>query len=114
MNVQSSQTPPRSVARYAKLTATEGRGDELAAELLQAAKRLENEPGCRLYLVNRSAADRDEIWVTELWADADAVARSLASDEARANVKRVMQLLVRAPELIELEPAGGLLRAPSS
>jgi pimeloyl-ACP methyl ester carboxylesterase len=38
----------------------------------------------------------------------------VASDEARANVNRVMQLLARAPELIELEPAGGLLRAPSS
>ncbi len=42
------------VARYAKLTAHEGRGRELAEDLLAAADDLGGDPGCELYLVNRA------------------------------------------------------------
>jgi quinol monooxygenase YgiN len=101
-------TDTARVARYAKLPAASGRGDELAAALLEAAARLEDEPGCELYLVNRAAADPDEIWVTELWTTREAMERSLEAEGARENIERVMKLLAGRPEMTELVPLGGL------
>ena len=94
------------VARYGKLTAHEGRGPELADLLLAAAGRLESEPGCELYLVNRQSDSPDVIWVTEVWrsrADLDAVLERIrgSADTAAA------MSLVQAAEMIELDPLGG-------
>jgi quinol monooxygenase YgiN/mannose-6-phosphate isomerase-like protein (cupin superfamily) len=106
-------TSTERVARYAKLTAATGRGEELADALLRAAEMLESEPGCELYLVNRAFDDPDAIWVTELWRDRDALERSIESEEARANVERVKAMLAAPPELVELVPLGGLVRPPA-
>jgi quinol monooxygenase YgiN len=65
------------VARYVQFTAQPGRGEELAARLLRAADSLKDTPGCELYVVNRSAADPDQVWVTELWRDQEALDGSL-------------------------------------
>ena len=55
------------VARYAKMTAREGKSDDLAKLLLAAAEELGDDPACELYLVSHEAADPAAIWVTELW-----------------------------------------------
>ncbi|WP_173096400.1 hypothetical protein [Actinomadura verrucosospora] len=44
------------VARYGRLVAQECRGEELAELLLAAAARLEDEPGCELYLGGKGPA----------------------------------------------------------
>jgi quinol monooxygenase YgiN len=94
------------VARYGKATAHEGRGDELAALLLDAADGLADDAGCELYLVNRQADDRDVVWVTELWrsqADLDAsIERIRGSDD----VAKAMAL-TRDFGVVELELLGG-------
>jgi quinol monooxygenase YgiN len=94
------------VARYGKLVAHDGRGDEAADLLLAAAEELADDPGCELYLVSRQAGERDVIWVTELWrsqADLDATLdRIRGSDEVAA-----VMALVKDSEMIELEPLGG-------
>jgi uncharacterized cupin superfamily protein/quinol monooxygenase YgiN len=98
------------VARYVKFTAQPGRGDELAGRLLRAAESLRETPGCELYLVNRSAAEADEIWVTELWLDQDALDASLeqlATAEGRAQISEVTALLKGPPERTDLKPLGG-------
>ena len=100
------------IARYGKCTAHEGRGDELARHLLDAAAELESDPGCEAYLVNRQVDSPDTIWVTELWrsqADLDASLERIPAD-AMAAVKE----LVADWEMVELEQLGGKRPGPSA
>jgi quinol monooxygenase YgiN/mannose-6-phosphate isomerase-like protein (cupin superfamily) len=99
------------VGRYVKFTAQPGRGDELAELLLRAADSLRDTPGCELYVINRSKADPDQVWVTELWLSQEALDDSLQqlqTEAGRAQIAQVTALLATAPELIELEPLGGV------
>lgn len=94
------------ISRYGRSVARTGRGDELARHLLAAAAELESDPGCELYLVNRSRDDPGTIWVTELWrsqADLDA---SVERIRGSARVAAVMEF-VESWEVIELELLGG-------
>jgi quinol monooxygenase YgiN/quercetin dioxygenase-like cupin family protein len=101
------------VGRYVKFTAQPGRGEELAAELLEAAEAVRDAPGCELYVINRSAGDPDQVWVTELWLDQeslDASLEQLRTEEGKARIGKVMALLDpdQRPERIDLEPLGGV------
>jgi quinol monooxygenase YgiN/mannose-6-phosphate isomerase-like protein (cupin superfamily) len=107
------------VARYVQFTAQPGRGEELAARLLRAADSLKDTPGCELYVVNRSAADPDQVWVTELWRDQEALDGSLEqlkTEAGRAQIAEVTELLAegRRPELTELVPLGGVGYLPGA
>jgi quinol monooxygenase YgiN/mannose-6-phosphate isomerase-like protein (cupin superfamily) len=101
------------VGRYVKFTAQPGRGQDLADALLRAAGSLTETPGCELYVVNRSPTDPDQIWVTELWRDQEALDASiedLKTDAGQAQIAEVTALLAEGhrPELIELMPLGGV------
>jgi quinol monooxygenase YgiN/mannose-6-phosphate isomerase-like protein (cupin superfamily) len=99
------------IGRYVKFTAQPNRGDELAALLLRAADSLRDAPGCELYVINRSATNPDEIWVTELWLSQetlDASVEELGTEAGRARVAEVMALLAGPPERIDVEPIGGV------
>jgi len=101
------------VGRYVKFTAQPDRGGEVAELLLRAADALRDTAGCELYVINRSAANPDEVWVTELWLSQEALDASLEqlrSEEGQAQIAQVMALLDpdRPPERIELEPLGGV------
>ena len=100
-----------SVGRYVKMTACAGEGEALAALLLDVAGGLRSVPGCELYVINRSAAEPDVVWVTELWLSQEALDGSLQelqTDAGKARMQEVMALLDAAPERIDLEPLGGV------
>lgn len=101
------------VARPGKAVARPGNGEELARLLLEAARELDHDPGCELYLINHQADDPDLIWVTELWrsqADLDAsIERIRGSDRVAASMA-----LVESWEMVELEPLGGKGPAPAA
>jgi len=96
----------KQIARHGKMTAREGKTDELAGLMLAAAEEMRSDPGCELYLINRQADQPDAIWVTELWRSQDdldaAVERIRGSDDVAA----VMELVADG-EMIELELLGG-------
>ncbi len=97
------------VARYAKATAKPGRGEALAAKLLEVAQGLRETPGCQLYLINRSKDDPDVVWVTELWQSQEQLDEALETPEARAGIPQVLELVVEGGfERLELEPLGGV------
>lgn len=99
------------VGRYVKFTAQSGRGEEVAQLLLRAAESLRDTPGCELYLVNRSPAEPDVVWVTELWLSQEALDASLeqlSSDEGQSRVAELQALLATPPERIDVEPLGGV------
>jgi quinol monooxygenase YgiN/mannose-6-phosphate isomerase-like protein (cupin superfamily) len=101
------------VGRYVKFTAQPGRGQELEQLLLRAADSLTGTPGCELYVINRSATEPDQVWVTELWLDQasiDASLERLRSPEGEAELAEVTALLDpnTPPERVDLEPLGGV------
>ncbi|WP_378786010.1 putative quinol monooxygenase [Nonomuraea fastidiosa] len=94
------------IARYGKFVAHDGRAQELAEILLDAAAKLDADPGCELYLINRQADAPDVIWVTEIWrseADLKASLRQVSGSPEAAAAMR----LVRSAEMIELDLLGG-------
>ncbi|HYX85937.1 MAG TPA: antibiotic biosynthesis monooxygenase family protein [Gaiellales bacterium] len=94
------------VARHGKLTARTGRGDEVAAMLLEAAGRLDDDPGCELYLLSREAGRPDVVWVTELWRKQTDLDAAVERIRGSAEVAAVMAL-VESSEMIELDLLGG-------
>lgn len=100
-----------AVGRYVKMTARAGQGEALAQLLLGVAGSLRSTPGCELYVINRSPAEIDVVWVSELWRDQEALDASLEAlqtDAGRAQLAEVMAVLDGPPERIDLEPLGGV------
>jgi quinol monooxygenase YgiN/mannose-6-phosphate isomerase-like protein (cupin superfamily) len=97
-----------SVGRYTKAIAKPGQGEALARKLLEVAVSVTETPGCQLYLINRSPGEPDVVWVTELWRSQEELDAALNSDEARAAIPAVLELVdTDSFERIELEPLGG-------
>jgi quinol monooxygenase YgiN len=82
-----------------------GRGDELAAILLEAAESMRANDACLLYVVSRE--DPDTIWVTEAWTDREAHDASLDAPGAKDQIARAMPLIAGIDGRAEYEPLGG-------
>jgi quinol monooxygenase YgiN/quercetin dioxygenase-like cupin family protein len=97
------------VGRYAKMTAQPGKGDALAAKMLDVARGLRDVPGCELYVVNRSSSDPDVIWVTEQWTSQQQLDESLESPGAREQIQDVLAIVdTDGFERVDVEPIGGV------
>jgi quinol monooxygenase YgiN/quercetin dioxygenase-like cupin family protein len=97
------------VGRYAKAVAKPGQGDALAAKMVEVAQGLREAPGCRLYVVNRSKDDPDEIWITELWQSQELLDAALTTPEARAGIPAVLDLVQEGGfDRIDLDPLDGV------
>jgi quinol monooxygenase YgiN len=92
---------------HGRIVAKPGRGDELAAILLEAAAGLEANPDCLLYVVSRSADDADSVWVTEAWRDRAAHGASLEDPAARELIGRARPIIASFADRAELRPQGG-------
>lgn len=95
------------ISRYAKATAKEGKGGELAGLLLEAAEANRAFEGCLQYEVHQSVFDPDTVWVTEAWADQAAIKASL-EDESNKDLIARARPLIEDMEVIELVPLGGI------
>ena len=98
-----------NVSLLAKVTAQEGKGDELIAAFEPLIQQVRKEPGTLLYLINRSKDDPDLFWFSELYTDEDAFAAHSGSD-AMAKAVPTLGPLIAESELILGEPvlASGL------
>jgi quinol monooxygenase YgiN/mannose-6-phosphate isomerase-like protein (cupin superfamily) len=99
------------VGRYVKLKARANEGPALAAVMLRVAEGLRSTAGCELYVINRTPADPDTVWVNELWSSQEAVDASLqdlSTEAGKAQLAEVMALLDGPPERIDVEPLGGV------
>lgn len=95
------------ISRYSKATAKSSQGGELAGILLEAAEANRAFEGCLQYEVHQSVFDPDTIWVTEAWADQDAVKASLEDEDNQGLIARARPL-IEDMEVIELVPLGGI------
>jgi quinol monooxygenase YgiN len=93
---------------HGRLLAHPGKGNELEAILLEAARALSANDDCLLYVVSRQPDDPDAVWVTEAWTSREAHRASLENETTRAMIQRAMPLIAELPERgIELRPVGG-------
>jgi quinol monooxygenase YgiN len=92
---------------HGSFRAQPGRGEELATVLLEAARGLEANEACRLYLVHRSVEDPDTVWVTEAWTDRAAHDASLEDPATRELIARARPLIAGMQGHTELNTLGG-------
>ncbi len=90
---------------HATMTAQPGKADELI-ELLLNAPSLPHED-CVVFLVSRSASDRDVVHVIEGWTSTEAHSRFFASEEAQALVAKLQPLLAGESTYTDAVPVGG-------
>ncbi|HKX02124.1 MAG TPA: putative quinol monooxygenase, partial [Methylomirabilota bacterium] len=98
---------PAAFGMNVRFTARPGQAGALIAMLLKAAEGAREPDDCRLYVVSRSPADGDSVWVTEAWTSQEAHDASLEDERARTMIQRALTLLAGPPEAIELTPIGG-------
>lgn len=83
---------------FGKLKAVDGKGDALAAILLEAAQLVSSAKGCWIYLVSQDVHNAAVVWVTEVWETQEDHDNSLKAPEVRALIGKAMPLLDGAPE----------------
>ena len=87
-----------------KITAVEGKRDDLIAILLQGTKEM---PGCLSYIVAKDPADATTIWVTEVWEDQASHKASLTLPAVREAMTKGKPLIAKFDQRVITEPAGG-------
>lgn len=91
----------------ATFLALPGKGEELAACLLQAAALLERDSGCLHYVV--SVSDEPEtIWVWEVWTDQAAHDASLEREDVKDLVRKGRPLIAAVRQQTRLTVLGGV------
>ena len=95
---------------HGKLQAAEGKGEQLASILLQAAELVSTAKGCHLYLVSEDKNDPDAVWVTEVWDSKEDHDNSLKVEGVRELISQAIPILAGPPqkgqELVILGGAG--------
>ncbi len=82
---------------YGKLTAKQGKREELVGILLQASGLVRNAKGCHHYIVNKDVRDENAVWVNEIWD-------SKADHDNSLKLPGVAELIALAMPLIEGPP----------
>ena len=93
-----------------KMTAVEGKRDDLIAILLQGTKGM---PGCLSYVVAKDPADTTTVWVTEVWEDQTSHKASLSLPAVREAMAKGKPLIARFDQRVTTEPVGGHGLAPA-
>jgi len=87
-----------------KMSAVDGRRDELIAILLAGAA---NMPGCLGYIVAKDNSDENAIWITEVWKNEASHAASLALPGVKQAVTRGRPLIAGFGQRVVTTPVGG-------
>jgi quinol monooxygenase YgiN len=105
--VQGDSPPKGGKKMYGligKMTAVEGKRDELIAILLRGTGTM---PGCLSYIVAKDPADATTIWVTEVWEDEASHKASLSLPAVREAIAKGRPLIAKFDKGTITEPAGG-------
>ncbi|WP_138750936.1 putative quinol monooxygenase [Paenibacillus sinopodophylli] len=93
-------------AMFGKLTAHEGKRDELANKMLASNETLNSMEGCIYYILHEAEDDPDVLWITELWVSKEAHAASLKNEKVRALIGSC-QHLIAGGDAVKVRPIGG-------
>ncbi|SNV32142.1 Antibiotic biosynthesis monooxygenase [Chryseobacterium taklimakanense] len=81
-----------------KLTAKDGKRDELAEILKDASKLISNAEGSKFYIVGKCEEDKNDVYVTELWNTKEDHDNSLNYPGVRELIMKAMPILDGQPE----------------
>ena len=95
------------IAVMAKLTAAEGKGDELEAVLSKMLPVVEGEEGTQAYALHRANDNPNVFWFYELYRDQAALGVHSSSDAIKEMFGSLGGLLDGAAELVISTPLGG-------
>lgn len=83
-----------------KLTAKNGKQDELAEILIEASQLISKAEGSKFYLVGKSETDKNDVYVTELW-------NSKEDHDNSLNFPGVRELIMKAMPILDGQPQQG-------
>lgn len=92
---------------FNKLTAIEGKRDNLANILLEAAKAMEQLDDCDLYVVSLDNESSDSIYVYEVWTDENAHQASLSLEVFQTFIHNAKPIIAGMEKIKTLSPVGG-------
>ena len=87
-----------------KMTAVDGKRDELSAILLEGLKDM---PGNISYVVANDPANPNNLWITEVWTDKAAHENSLTLPSVQSAIGAGRPLLAGMERIAETQPIGG-------
>lgn len=87
-----------------KMTAAEGKRDELIKILLDGTKDM---PGCLIYIVSKDSKNAVDIWINEVWKDQENHKNSLSLPGVKKAIEKGRPLIAGFGEQIIVEPVGG-------
>jgi quinol monooxygenase YgiN len=82
---------------HGSLLAKENCQEELSQILVKASRLMLNAKGCELYIVSLDPNDKQNVWITEIWATKDDHDNSLSVDGVRELITKAMPLLANPP-----------------
>ena len=88
----------------AKMTAADGKRDELSAILLEGLK---GKPGNISYIVANDSANPNDLWITEVWVDKAAHENSLTLPSVQSAIGKGRPLIAGMERIAETQPIGG-------
>ena len=95
-------------AVIAKLTAQDGKRDELVAAFGRMIDHVTaNEPGTEVYVLHTDNADPNVAWFYEMYTDEAALGAHGTSDMMKSVGRELAGLMAGRPELIMLTPVTG-------
>ena len=92
------------IAMLAKITAIEGRRDELVAVLEKIFDQVETEAGTLVYALHTDSADANSVWFYELYADQAGLEAHSKSDAMAEMITGLAGLVAGPPEMHMLTP----------
>ena len=92
-----------------KMTAVEGKRDELIGILLAGTKEM---PGCLSYVVAKDPADATSIWITEIWDSQASHKASLSLPAVQKAIAQGKPMIAKFDSSVVTEPVGGHGLAP--
>ncbi|MFC4323186.1 putative quinol monooxygenase [Litchfieldia salsa] len=92
---------------FNKLTAREGKRDELAKILVQASKSMEELDDCDLYVISLGNESSDSIYVYEVWVDENAHQASLSQEVFQSLIQQAKPIIAGMEKVNTLSPLGG-------
>jgi quinol monooxygenase YgiN len=93
---------------HGKLTAKQGKREELAEILNEASQLVATAKGCKLYVLGFDASDAHSVFITEIWDSKEDHDNSLKVDGVRELIMKAMPLLDGQPTKgQEIEVVGG-------
>ncbi len=92
------------VAMIAKLTAVDGKRDELVAAFEKVFPAVEQEDGTEAYVLHEDLGDANVVWFYELYRDNDALGVHGSSDAMKELMGSLAGLVGAAPEMHLIAP----------